>query len=268
MINKTIALLIAGVTAVLSITFLLTNLQTAAADNVPLVLYDGALGGTPDEQLFEYAAANLIFPPQAVQATQTYSAPLTILDTTLEILDYAGYAITPTLAPVLTRTLGFTLNFTIRLDTETHGYNDRAGFSVILLGHDAQGIELAFWEDEIWAQADNPLFTHAEGAAYDTTAVLTNYTLSIHDNAYQLTADSTLILTGTVRDYSAWEPPLPGLDDPYEQPNFIFFGDNTSSAQSETWFAYTSITTNTPQQSDPNSFIYLPVIVKNTGDSD
>lgn len=28
----------------------------------------------------------------------------------------------------------------------------RAGYSVILLGHDAKGIELGFWTNEIWAQ--------------------------------------------------------------------------------------------------------------------
>ena len=262
MTHKFITLFAAGITAVFATIFLLSSLQPVAADTDTLVLYDGALGGTPDEQLFEYVAANTILPPQDVMATQTYSAPLTILDTMPEIRDYAGYGITPTLAPVLTRTLGFTLNFTIRLSSEAHIDTDRAGFSVILLGSDAQGIELAFWEDEIWAQADDPLFTHAEGAAYDTTAVLTDYALSIHDDSYQLAINTTTILTGSVRDYSAWEPPLPGMDDPYEQPNFIFFGDNTTSAQGETWFAYASITSNAPSVPETNNIVYLPVILK------
>ena len=42
-------------------------------------------------------------------------------------------------------------------------------------------------------------------------------------------ADGSVILTGKVKDYSA--NPQGALPyDPYETPNFLFFGDNTTSA--------------------------------------
>lgn len=49
-----------------------------------------------------------------------------------------------------------------RLAQETHNRPERAGFSVILLGADRRGIELGFWRDQVFAQADQPLFTRGE----------------------------------------------------------------------------------------------------------
>jgi len=52
------------------------------------------------------------------------------------------------------------LSFTVQVVEEYHadsdkdgdGVGDRAGFSVIALSSDAQGIEVGFWKDQIWAQ--------------------------------------------------------------------------------------------------------------------
>jgi hypothetical protein len=74
----------------------------------------------------------------------------------------------------------------------------RAGYSFILLGHDAKGIELGFWSNEIWAQ--NPNFTHAESISIDTT-VERNYTLQIIDEQYKLLDGKNTLLSGTLRDY-------------------------------------------------------------------
>jgi hypothetical protein len=79
---------------------------------------------------------------------------------------------------------GYTLTFAIQVEAEGHGNNNRAGFSVIVLSDDKKGIEMAFWEDEIWVQEDDlndpgDLFTHAEGVPYSTTTGLTTYNLAI-----------------------------------------------------------------------------------------
>ncbi len=114
--------------------------------------------------------------------------------------------------------------------SETHIGNDRAGFSVTVLSSDRQGIELAFWTNKIWVQeggSEPDLFTQAEGAAFDTTAALHPYELTIGVDTYSLSISQTLILSGTVRDYTEFTHPLL---DVYETPNFIFLGDNTMQA--------------------------------------
>ena len=93
-----------------------------------------------------------------------------------------------------------------------------------MLSADLKGVEIAFWEGEIWAQSDVPLFTHAEGAAFDTTSVFVSYHLSVRDDRYNLAADGRTILEGSLRDYSAHSVGV------YSTPNFIFLGDDTSSA--------------------------------------
>lgn len=252
MLRKLFLIGTAVITAVLATHLLLNTLQTAvaAAPTNTLVLYDGALGGTPDTQNFEYAAVNPVFPFPPAQATQTYSPALglTILDTMPEIGDLAGYAVTPTLAPTLSRQAGFRLDFSVRINSETHNNNNRAGFSITMLAEDLLGIEIAFWENEIWAQegGNSPtLFTHAEGVVYDTTTDIVDYELEIVESIYRLSANGVPVLSGPLRDYTAWEPPFPFIPDPYEQPNLIALSDNTSSARSETWISYVAITTDT-----------------------
>ena len=262
-----------------SLTLLIANLQAAPVGNNTYdtsdLIYDADLGGTLSDQTFEYAALGepppdgcFALPPFCPEATQVYSAtmPGTILNSMSEIKDYAGYAITPTLAPTLTRDLGFKLDFRLNIVEESSESNDRAGFVVILLAEDMKGIEVSFWDDEIWVQEDNdtedpPLFTHAEGVSFTTTAWV-NYELKIISDTYTLSANSSEILSGTVRDYTAWEPPtVPGytVPDPYETPNLIFFGDNSSRGRSQAWIGDITIHYNT----EPIEYnIYLPMIIK------
>lgn len=261
-----------------SLTLLIANLQAAPTGNTyntSDTLYDPSQQNTPSDQIFEYAALGETYfcatPPFFIctnppQVTQSYSSTIsgTAFNSMGVIDDYAGYAITPTLAPTLTRSTGFKLDFTLNISEESHNNNDRAGFVVILLAEDAKGIEVSFWKDEIWVQEEGntnapPLFTHAEGVSY-TTSVWTNYELEIISDTYSLSANNTEVLSGTVRDYSAWEPPVSGLPDPYETPNLIFFGDNTSSAQSQTWIRDITIHYNVDEVVEYK--IYLPTIIK------
>lgn len=215
-----------------------------------LILYDAASGAVPTTQLMNF----IDFPPGA--ATPIYENAATILDTTKSGNEtYAGWVATAeSIAgfPLLDRVAGFQVIFSVQVDNESHSNHNRAGFSLIILSQDARGIELAFWENEIWAQNDDTtggLFTHGEAAIFDTTAGLINYQLTIINDTYTLNADGLSILAGPLRDYSNFE----GFPDPYQTPNFLFIGDNTTSAQARSRMSYVSVTgtehtlpTNTP----------------------
>lgn len=182
------------------------------------VLYDPSLGSLPDAQGWSYIALNF------GNITKTMTENSVLLDTTSTAANQAGWS--PLAAPLLDRTGGFALAFTARLNAETHNNNNRAGFSVIALGADTNGIELAFWTTNIFAQSDSPLFNHAEDTAFVTTNGFVDYVLAVLRTNYVLRANGTTILSGPVRNYTAFSGPI----NPYPNPNFIFFGDNTTSA--------------------------------------
>lgn len=185
-----------------------------------VVLYDNGLGNLPGDQ------AGLIYFGVGI-ASQTVVPNGTNLIT--DHLAQAGYTPAPSVVPPLGPLGGFSIDFQLQVQQELHNSDDRAGFSVILLGSDVRGVELAFWENEIWAQSDAPLFTHGEGTTYDTTTGITEYSLQIVGSQYELLANGTSILTGTTKDYTAFTGPI----DPYETPNFVFFGDDTTSAAAD-----------------------------------
>jgi hypothetical protein len=184
-------------------------------------VYDGSLGTSPTTQGMSYLSV-----PSGASETLTGSS--VILDTTSNAgisAGYSGKAGSPSSIPMLDRTAGFTVSFTIKVLSESHGGNDRAGFSVIALGSDHQGVELAFWENEIWEQ--NVGFTHGTGVSADTRSSLLQYDLNITGGTYTLTTGATTLLTGAVKDYS------PSMNPVYAQQSFLFFGDDTTQAQSQ-----------------------------------
>jgi hypothetical protein len=221
------------------------TLTRQQAANAPIILYDGALGTRPDQQSFMYRAINGVNPLAGAQATQTLTDSATILDTTPQKNDLAGYALTNATSalPVLNRTHGYTISFTLQIEQETHTSNDRAGFSVIALSSDKKGIEVAFWKDQIWVQNDGAaeppngtLFTHGEGVAFDTTRLI-SYTLSIAGDSYSLASGGATILHGQVRDYTAWEAPL-GAPNPYRTPNLLVLSDDSTSSSARIKLAF------------------------------
>ncbi len=247
-------------TTLFSLTQLLHPLQTvSSAPQATTLLYDSSLGTLPSEQSFSFTAVNPQ-PPFMALASQVYSAPVTVLSTTSQLSEYAGYTVSQTVMPTLSRAAGFQLTFDLRVISENHGSNhNRAGFNVILLSEDLYGIEMAFWQDEIWAQEGNgsELFTHAEGVTYDTTAALITYKITVISNTYQLSANDAPLLSGTLRQYTDWTPPFGITSDPYEQPNQLFLGDDTSSAGAEVWLGDVTIEDNAPDYQ-----LFLPVIIK------
>ncbi len=188
-------------------------------------LYDGSLGTLMTAQGWVYSAV----PPGTIPSLGVQG---TVLDTTADSNISAGF--TCPVMPVLDRIDGFTATFDVQVTAESHGSNDRAGFSVILLSSDLRGIELGFWANEIWAQTDTPLFTHGEGVAFDTTS-MTTYDLEIFEDTYTLSAGGIPILTGSVRDYSSHPSPV------YSTPNLLFLGDDTTSANGSFEIAYVAV---------------------------
>jgi hypothetical protein len=184
------------------------------------VLLDGRLGTLPAAQGWSYAALPGL-------AQQSHTGDAVRLATTAANAEAAGYA--RVITPALDRHAGFNLAFRFRLPVERHARNDRAGFSVIVLDAGRRGIELGFWQDQVFAQADQPLFTRGEEASHRFDAGWVDAVLSLRAAHYTLFVNRAPLLTGPVRDYTAFN----GFPDVYETANFVFLGDDTTSAAAE-----------------------------------
>lgn len=233
-------------------------LDQALAAPATTILYDGTLGTLPGAQSFDYLAV-------PGTATQTVAGGATTLDTTALVGEAAGYSAKAAAVPALDRAAGYAVTVAAQLQAETHtgsdrdgdGRDDRAGFSVIVLSSDLRGLELGFWTNRVWAQADGAavppgglLFTQAEGAAFDTTRLVT-YTLFVRGDTYTLAGEGQALLTGDLRDYTAFT----GFPDPYETPNLIFLGDDTTSASAAVRLAHVEVTA-------PLASVYLPFLAR------
>ncbi len=201
----------------------------AASPAATILLYDGSLNTTPGSQGWSLGALS-----GGGSYTESVTGGGTLLTTTG--YERAGYS---RLSPLsLDRTFGYRFTFELQLDNESHSTADRAGLSLLVVGSDLHGLEIAFWNDQIWTQNDSPLFTHGETAAFDTSA-RSLYTLTVQGDTYTFAAGSTTLLAGSLRDYSAG-----GL--PYTVPNFVFVGDDTFSANAATRF-YGATLTDVPE---------------------
>ncbi|MGL4377598.1 MAG: DUF4347 domain-containing protein, partial [Microcoleaceae cyanobacterium] len=233
-------------------------------------LYTGQLGIPPGNQ-------NLTF-VNLSGATQTLNGGSITLDSTVNPNIYTGYTTT---FPTLDRNRGYSIRFDVKINSENHsfstsdknndGLSDRAGFSVIAISSDGKkGVELAFWDNEIWVQRDGTgvadpvgsLFTHDPnslsldrvigGSGY--TSTMASYELSVFGDKFSLYRNGTPILRDrALRDYSAFT----GSPDPYETPNFLFLGDNTTSASASFELQRVAVKTAEPKiRFVPNSDYY------------
>jgi Ca2+-binding RTX toxin-like protein len=235
-------------------------------------IYSGTLGNTPDNQgwlQFGISPAILLLP---AGGSQSFSNDTTnLISNQAGAAGYSNYnaglpiALNPAF-PVLDRNKGFTLSFNVKINSEDHsGDSNRAGFSVIVVTSDnTKAIELGFWENEIWAQTANPLFTHSttDKTTFDTKSEK-RYDLKIKDDTYQLFAtDNTgtsFLFSGSLRNYTAFNHTTAGPlgtslpYDPYERTNFVFLGDNTSSAQASVNLSRVELQTNAKVRFVPNA---------------
>jgi hypothetical protein len=139
--------------------------------------------------------------------------------------------------PRLDRTTGYTLSFNAAIVSESSASPDRAGFSVIALSSDAQGIEIGFSPSNGVIFAQNFNFTQGESFVIESLPAA-NYDLAILGSIYTLSANKTQILTGNLRSYNPT-----ALFNPYQTPDFIFLGDDTSQARANVNLGAVSLTT-------------------------
>lgn len=224
-----------------------------SSPNADQVLYDGSLGGLPAAQ------GHFTYGTNSAQAMQSFSNGATTLDTTASNNIAAGYGYVGSGGTTFDRTTGYTIHFTVQITSEQHLNNNRAGFSIIALSSDNQGIELGFWANQIWAQNydSTTQFTHGEQASFDTTAALTTYNLTIFGDTYTLQSGGNVVLTGSLRNYSSFCPGIPSAGCPYAIPNFLFLGDDTTSAQATIVFSF-ALLTPMPQ----TAHLFLPILMK------
>jgi hypothetical protein len=150
--------------------------------------------------------------------------------------------------PVLNSANGVRFDFGFRLAQEGHSLNsNRAGFSVILLDSNKHGIELGFQSNRIFAQQDGAnLFTAGESNTADAsrTGTLAAWSLTLGSSGYTLAQGGKVILSGTLRDYTT--APFPASL-AYNNANYLFVGDNTTSAGGVFTISYLAITTPVPE---------------------
>ena len=165
------------------------------------------------------------------------------VDSNANSAEYSGYSnynpltsefVNPSF-PTLDQNNGYSIFFNVALNTANDtNNNDRAAFSITAIGAGNAGIEIGFDSTQIFAQNDD--FTQAETQSFNTSTS-TDYQLTVSGNAYQLLADTgggfLNVINGSLRTYNFdplnSNPPL-GTFNPYEIPNFLFFGDNTGAA--------------------------------------
>ncbi|QDU33425.1 hypothetical protein KS4_14710 [Poriferisphaera corsica] len=199
------------------------------------MLYDASLNTSASAQGFTLGQN----PPSGGASTATFNSDYTRIDSSGATGEQIGYFSLNPFAPAITHpgmltvdaASGFTLNFNLMIEEESHVHGGRAGFSIIILDDNSKGMEIGFWDDEVFVYHDDTtgsLFTKGESAVFDTTTGMIDYELQVLGSSYQLKANGSKILTGAVRDYTAFSGPI----DPYEYENFIFWGDDTGSASS------------------------------------
>jgi len=258
----------------IGLTLLLTNNRTLATS---ITLYNGASGVTPDQ--YNSPSPWLNF-GNFSGATQTASNSVTTLDTTTSNSTFAGYSnynvaadtspydFTPTTTvnpsfPVLDANAGYSLSFTVQINSETSTVSNRAGFSVIAISSNGEGIELGFTSNSIFSQ--NSSFTGIDEQATDLSAMLgslTQYNLDVSGSSYTLSSGSSTILTGLLQTYTV---PYGIGGKVYDTPNFIFLGDDTTAASASVNIQSISVDAATPVPYETPAIANILVVVGGCG---
>src|SRR5277367_172646 len=131
------------------------------------VLYDGSLGTTMAAQGY------LAYPPVGTPFTQNTNS-VELNTTSNESIHFGFWNYSQLLGglqnsnfPTLDHNAGYTIDLSMQTVSETHdATNDRAGFSLIAISSDEMGIEIGFWDDEVFAQSST--FSPSQTATYNT----------------------------------------------------------------------------------------------------
>lgn len=213
-------------------TFAFAVAAWAICSGVPVAnaatLYDPALGTLPGAQGWTVLATG-------AAASQAVSGGRYRLDTTGNgVVSWGNAVSTP-----LDTAAGFDLRLTLQVGVESHDSANRAGYSVVIVGSDpTKALEVSFWSDQVWVAdhvaSDPDRFVHGAGAAFDTKTSPHDWLLSVRNQQFTLAADGSVLLSGSLRDYTA-----AGL--PYSVPNFLFLGDDSSRGSSITQLGLVSV---------------------------
>lgn len=197
---------------------LVVGLGSNAASAASVVLFDAANNTLPNAQGWTFASLPIVS-PSITSGALSFS-------TTADSFIQAGYGRADQLLNTVT---GFDLSLRgLAISSEAHSTTHRAGFSLISVGSDrTKALELAFWSNEVWAyDFTNGAFVHGPGVGVNTT-MAHDYTLRVRNNQWSLAVDGVFTtLSGSLVNYT----PAVLLIDPYDIPNTLFFGDDTSSA--------------------------------------
>jgi hypothetical protein len=225
---------------------------------VTTVLYNGT--GTPNGGLNPY----LTFFSPSIAAPSANPGGGVTLNTSSSELSQAGYSnytplgslVNPSF-PALNNNIGYTLSFQVKINAQTNnGTNgaNRAGFSVIVLGSDKKGIEVGFRNPNTQGGGTTP-DVFSQGSASFTVgeqnatpngilSQLNTYDLTVLNNTYTLKNGNTTLISGVLRDYTA----AAVANTPtavYALSNFLFLGDDTTSAGASVDIQSITLTTNT-----------------------
>jgi hypothetical protein len=257
--------LIAGLAAI----GVLTDGSGDRVGAVTTVLYDGALGGSPTSGASPY----LNFFGGGI-GVPTANSGFTRLDTSSANAIQAGYTnyktdlsdfFNPAFPAVLDNNAGYTLSFTVKINAQTNASPYRAGFSAIVLGSDKHGIEIGFRDTDIFSQNDASFNSIGEQKTNigSTLNALTTYNLNVlggsNAGLYTLTSGTETLLSGSLRDYTA--AATGALTAVYAKPNFIFLGDDTTSAGASVDIQQISLTTNAAPVTEPSSLLGIGLAI-------
>jgi hypothetical protein len=236
-----------------------------------VTLYDGTLGGTPNSGSY----LNFFSIP-------TLPAPISsgngvTLNTSFNEGIYAGYSnynanlvgntvsvggLVNPLFPVLNSTVGYTLSFTMQINSQTNtGPNglNRAGFSALILDNNKKGIEIGFRNSDIFAQPDasfNSILPSEQktglGGLNGILANPTTYDLTVLGNNYTLSTGGNTLISGLLRDYTGAQGAYAPI---YNTANFLFLGDDTISAGASVNIQNITLNTNAAAVPEPSSLL-------------
>lgn len=194
-----------------------------------VVLYDGSLGDgtqTPADQGMYYDQRN-------GSATQYASGGYATIDTTNANVVFANFRthnlnnelVHPAMTDVsLDRFNGYSVDFGVRIISESHETNSyRAGYYMIVYGHDYYGVLLGFWQNRIVALSPN-IQSFSESVSVSTQSMI-DYRLYMQNDTYSLydTADmSSPLLTGDLNI----------INNNNNKNNYVAFGDLSMAARS------------------------------------
>lgn len=251
----TLRLSMIGLRGAVAALALATSVSATAATQVlydPAVITDPALAG--------WLAGSLVFVSTSYGVNGVSITPLGdgsvagYSNYSFALVSNPGAPLVNAAFPVLNSAAGFRLGFGMDLDSENHSGNpDRAGFSVTLIGSDLKGVEIGFQSDRIFAQSlsGNSFVASTIPGESTTSASLVNaafrpnrWDLAVTGGTYALTLGNQTVISGATHDYSSY---IGNGQNAYRTPNFVFFGDNTTSARADFTFSYAAITTPVPE---------------------